>query len=365
MNTFAKVKKGIYMEIESRIGLFVQLGKDIRRVCGAWDGDMEHLPSAWRTVMKKTRDANPWFTYESQVTALEGLARLLDEDGIRAAVRPYHEKFARPSGKTVAVIMAGNIPAVNFLDFMCVVLAGFPFVGKLSASDPYWLPFLAGEITELAPGLKPLIRFEEDGIRSHFDAVIATGSNNTSRYFEYYFGRYPHVIRKNRTSVAVLTGRETADDFRALGNDISTFYGMGCRNVSKIFVPRGYDFIPLLQTLETFTHLAENNKYVNNYEYHRSLFLLNGDAFYDNGVFLFLESTKTGAPVGTVFYEYYDSEAGLAERLQREEADIQCTASDIAAPLFPRQVPLGRTQVPAVTDYPDGVDIFGFLAGLD
>ena len=351
------------MEMERRINLFVQLGKDIRRVCDLWETDRDSLPSAWRTVMEKTRNANGWFTPENQMEALKGLGLLLDEQAIRSALAPYAEKFAGTQTKTVAVIMAGNIPAVNFLDFMCVLLAGFKFVGKLSSSDPYWLPFLAGELTELEPELAPYIVFEEENIQTRFDAVIATGSNNTARYFEYYFGRYPNVIRKNRSSVAVLTGSETEADLRALGRDISTFYGMGCRNVSKIYVPRGYDFIPLLQTLETFTHLTENHKYVNNYEYHRSLFLLNGDPFYDNGVLLLQENPKAAAPVGTVFYEYYDSPEQLAEQLQRDDENIQCTAAD-GTSRFPRQVGLGQTQSPALTDYPDGVDIFAFLAGL-
>lgn len=351
------------MEMERRIGLFVQLGKDLRRVAELWENDPQNLPSRWAHIVHKTQQANGWFTPENQLLALKGLGRLLDETSLREALRPYAQTFEQNTQKTVAVIMAGNIPAVNFLDFACVLLAGFRFMGKLSSSDPYWLPFLAAELTELEPELAPYIHFEKENIQTRFDAVIATGSNNTARYFEYYFGRYPHVIRKNRTSVAILTGQETTDELKALGNDISDFYGMGCRNVSKIFVPKGYDFIPLLQTLETFTHLVENHKYVNNYEYHRSLFLLNGDPFYDNGVLLLQQNQKAAAPVGTVFYEFYESETELAERLQREEADIQCTASS-GPGRYPRQVALGHTQSPGFTDYPDGVDILAFLAGL-
>lgn len=351
------------MEIAARIRLFVQLGKDIQKVCQHWEEDNESLPSAWKNVMTKSQQENGWFTPENQITALKGIALLLEESAIRAAIEPYLQKFEGTQHKTVAVIMAGNIPAVNFLDFMCVVIAGFKFVGKLSSADQYWLPFLASELVELEPSLKTYIHFEKETIKTKFDAVIATGSNNTARYFEYYFGRYPHVIRKNRTSVAVLTGNETTEDFRNLGNDISTFYGMGCRNVSKVYVPKGYDFIPLLQELETFTHLTDNHKYVNNYEYHRSLFLLNGDPFYDNNVFLFHENHKSAAPVGTVFYEFYDSLDNLSAQLWRDEEQIQCTASN-SEKRFPRQVNLGNTQCPSITDYPDGVNIFDFLASL-
>lgn len=351
------------MEMERRIGLFVQLGKDLQRIGDLWDTDPQNLPSRWAGIISKTQDANGWFTPQNQVAALKGLAGLLHEPTLRQALQPYAQTFEKNSDKTVAVIMAGNIPAVNFLDFACVLLAGFRFVGKLSSADPYWLPFLAAELTELEPELAPHIHFEEDHIQTPFDAVIATGSNNTARYFEYYFGRYPHVIRKNRSSVAILTGNETHEELLALGNDITIFYGMGCRNVSKVFVPKGYDFIPLLQTLEKFAHLADNHKYVNNYEYHRSLFLLNGDPFYDNGIFLFQQNQKAAAPVGTVFYEFYDSGADLAARLQREEGDIQCTAAN-GPQHYPRQVALGQTQTPAFTDYPDGVDILAFLAGL-
>ena len=171
------------------------------------------------------------------------------------------------------------------------------------------------------------------------------------------------MIRRNRSSVAVLSGHETEADMHKLGHDISDFYGMGCRNVSKLYVPRGYDFIPLLQVLETFTHLTENQKYVNNYEYHRSLFLLNGDPFYDNNIVLLQENDKSAAPVGTVFYEFYDSSAELAEKLRRDDENIQCTAAE-GEKVYSRQVGLGETQCPALTDYPDGTDIFAFLAGL-
>lgn len=351
------------MEMERRISLFVQLGKDIQSVTEKWDGTLESLPGHWRKTVEKSTAENGWFTPENQIMALKGIARLLDEQSIREALAPYATAFEGNRNKTIAVIMAGNIPAVNFYDFMCVVLSGFHFVGKLSSSDPYWLPFLAAEITELEPALKPYIHFDQDRISQSFDAVIATGSNNSSRYFEYYFGTYPHVIRKNRTSVAVITGDEKEEDFKSLGDDISTFYGMGCRNVSKLFVPRGYDFVPLLQRLESFTHLMENHKYVNNYEYHRSMFLLNGDSFYDNGIFLFKENPASGAPVGTVFYEYYDSPEQLKERLMQDEQQIQCVSS-LNTQLFPRAVPPGKTQSPGLSDYPDGVDIFNFLAGL-
>lgn len=351
------------MEMEARIRLFVQLGKDIRKVCERWNGNVEELPSAWRNVLVKTKNENGWFTPDNQISALKGIALLLDEQAIREEIKPFAEKFEAPKNKTVAVIMAGNIPAVNFLDFMCVVIAGFKFVGKLSSADPYWMPFLAGELIDLEPALKPFIHFEKDAIKIEFDAVIATGSNNSARYFEYYFGRYPHVIRKNRTSVAVLDGTETEEELYRLGEDISTFYGMGCRNVSKIFVPRGYDFIPLMQALEKFLDLRDNHKYANNYEYHRSLFLLNGNAFYDNNVFLLQENHKLAAPVGVVFYEFYDSVDDLSAQLWRGEHDIQCSASNLE-PRFPRQIRLGQTQCPALSDYPDGVNVFEFLAGL-
>lgn len=351
------------MEIEARIRLFIQLGKDIQKVCEQWDGDVEHLPSAWKNTIIKSQRENAWFTPENQVTALKGIALLLSEHAIREAIKPYEDKFKTTHNTTVAVIMAGNIPAVNFLDFMCVVLAGFKFVGKLSTADPYWLPFLAGELTELEPALKPYIYFEKDTIRTPFQAVIATGSNNTARYFEYYFGRYPHIIRKNRTSVAVLDGNESEADLQELGKDISTFYGMGCRNVSKIYVPKGYDFIPLMRSLEAFLPLMDNHKYANNYEYHRSLFLLNKDSFYDNNVFLLHENTKNAAPVGVVFYEFYNSVDDLSAQLWRNEGDIQCTAAN-GEKRFPRQVVLGETQCPTITDFPDGVNVFDFLAGL-
>ncbi len=350
------------MEMEQRIGVFVQLGKDLLNVTDMWRENPSSIPDVWRRTMEKSQKENGWFTPENQIKALEGLSVLLSEQSLREGLAPYGSLFPVSKPKTVAVIMAGNIPAVNFADFLYVLLSGHRFVGKLSSADTCWLPFLAGEITELAPELKRFIHFETETIRDSFDAVIATGSGNTARYFEYYFGRYPHIIRKNRTSVAVLTGSETPQQREALGRDISNFYGMGCRNVSKLFVPEGYDFIPLLQTLESFTQLAENHKYVNNYEYHRSLLLLNGDPFYDNGLFLLHRNEKWGAPVGSVFYEYYTDQNELHAKLLRHEEQIQCTVA--AEGDFPRRVDFGKSQAPAFSDFPDGIDVMQFLGGL-
>lgn len=350
------------MEMEQRIGVFVQLGKDLRNVTAMWRENPSSMPDVWRRTMEKSQRENGWFTPENQIKALEGLSVLLTEQSLREGLAPYGSLFPASRPKTVAVIMAGNIPAVNFADFLYVLLSGHRFMGKLSSADTCWMPFLAGEITELAPELKPFIHFETETIRDSFDAVIATGSGNTARYFEYYFGRYPHIIRKNRTSVAVLTGNETPQQLEALGRDISDFYGLGCRNVSKLFVPEGYDFIPLLQTLELFTPLAENHKYVNNYEYHRSLLLLNGDPFYDNGLFLLHQNEKWGAPVGSVFYEYYTDQNELHAKLLRQEEQIQCTVA--AEGDFPRRVDFGKSQVPAFSDFPDGIDVMQFLGGL-
>lgn len=350
------------MEMEQRIGVFVRLGKDLRNVTAMWRENPSSMPDVWRRTMEKSERENGWFTPENQIKALEGLSVLLSEQSVREGLAPYDSQFPVSRPKTVAVIMAGNIPAVNFADFLYVILSGHRFVGKLSSADTLWLPFLAGEITELAPELKPFIRFETDTIRDSFDAVIATGSGNTARYFEYYFGRYPHIIRKNRTSVAVLTGRETPQQREALGRDISDFYGLGCRNVSKLFVPEGYDFIPLLQTLESFTSLSENHKYVNNYEYHRSLLLLNGDPFFDNGIFLLHRNEKWGAPVGKVFYEYYTDQNELHAKLLRHEEQIQCTVA--ADGDFPRRVDFGKSQIPCFNDFPDGIDVMQFLGGL-
>lgn len=351
------------MEMERRIGPFVQLGKDIEKVCAQWNGEIDSVPATWRKVMEKAKHENGWFSYQNQINALNGIRILLDEKAIREAIQPYLAEFTVEKPKTVAVIMAGNIPAVNFLDFMAVLLSGNVFLGKLSSDDPYWLPFLANELSELEPGLKPFIQFEKEVIKTSFDAVMATGSNNTARYFEYYFDRYPHIIRKNRTSVAILDGTETVEEMKSLGKDISDYYGMGCRNVSKLFVPEGYDFIPLLKCLEEFNSLTENHKFVNNYEYHRSVFLLNGDAFYDNGVYLFKSNHGLGAPVGTVFYDFYKDKQELVAKLWIDEQQIQCTVAG-GEKQFPRQVAFGGSQCPSLSDFPDNVNVFEFLAGL-
>ena len=209
--------------------------------------------------------------------------------------------------------MAGNIPAVGFHDVLCVLLNGDSALIKLSSKDTVLLKFLLEKLIEINPGFSSKIQYAER-LKS-FDAVIATGSDNTSRYFEYYFGKYPHIIRKNRTSVAILDGTENEKDLTQLGTDVFSYFGLGCRNVSKLFVPSGYNFGPLFRSWELFKEIEHHHKYHNNYHYQKSIFLVSVIPHLDNGFVLLQESERLVSPIAVVYYEYYTKPDELRDRL--------------------------------------------------
>jgi hypothetical protein len=180
--------------------------------------------------------------------------------------------------------------------------------------------------------------------------VIATGSDNTARYFEYYFRTKPHIIRKNRSSIAVLTGNETDDQLIALGKDVFSYFGLGCRNVSKLVVPEGYDFTRPLRLWEVYHDVSNHHKYVNNYDYNKSILLINGTHHFDNGFALLTPNEALVSPISVL---YYATSADLASD------KIQCIVGSGA-----NYIPFGTTQEPTLTDYADNVDTLKFLTGL-
>jgi hypothetical protein len=254
--------------------------------------------------------------------------------------------------------MAGNIPLVGFHDFLSVLIAGHVAVIKLSSKDTVLLRWLIGLLLEIAPAFKDQIDIAER--LQNFDAVIATGSDNSSRYFEYYFGKYPHIIRKNRTSVAILTGKETPEQIAVLGNDVFSYFGLGCRNVSKVFIPEGYTFETLLRPWEPRNPIIHHHKYCNNYDYQKSILLVNCVPFLDNGFILLQQSEKMVSPISVLYYETYSDDQSLAATLAKHADKIQCiTGLHALATVAP-----GQSQFPALTDYPDQVDVLEFLAEL-
>ena len=257
--------------------------------------------------------------------------------------------------------MAGNIPLVGFHDFLCVLLSGNKVLAKLSSNDNLILPFLSKILLEQNPELKAYINFTEEKLEN-FDAVIATGSNNTSRYFEYYFGKYPNIIRKNRNSVAVLTGNETHEELALLGQDIFRYFGLGCRNVSKLFVPEGYNFDAFYTSIFEFQDIINQNKYANNYDYNKAVYLMSNMNILDNGFLILKEDESFASPIACLFFEHYKDQSSLKEKLQLQEENIQCIVSN---GWFEDEIPFGKTQIPALMDYADSVDTLQFLLNLE
>jgi hypothetical protein len=324
-----------------RIALMAQLGAYMRSEDPAWKGARE------RAVL-----ANSWFTEEYIDLAIENIvAAFLDEEQLKRWLEGYP---APASSKNVGIIMAGNIPLVGFHDFLCGFMSGHRLLLKLSSKDDVLLRHLLEKLAEWAPETADQILIAD--MLKGCAAYIATGSNNSARYFTAYFGKYPHIIRRNRTSVAVLTGKESREQLMELGKDVFTYFGLGCRNVTQISVPEGYDFTTLLEVFNTWEGMLQHHKYRNNYDYHLALYLLNKVPYMTNGSLLLVENELPFSPVSVLHYRYYTDRNALVQALA-ESDDIQCIAGE-------GQVPFGQTQRPSLTDYPDGVDTMRFLSGL-
>jgi hypothetical protein len=312
-------------------------------------------------IIDKAGAQNPWFTQSSIIQSLGAIAGWLNKQTLNEWVNRYY--LTNPvQVKEVAVIMAGNVPVVNFHDFLSVLITGHKFIGKLSSQDKVLLPFLAEKLIELDPNWKSFISFTEDRL-THFDAVIATGSNNTSRYFEYYLGKYPHIIRKNRNSIAILTGNESEEELKTLYNDVFQYFGLGCRNVSMFLVPKGYDFPVLFDLWQGNPEPTDHNKYKNNYDYYRSLYLVNLQPFYDTGYVSVIRSESIASPISVLHYKEYEDLEEVNGFLKSQQDQIQCVVSAVSWDTFPNVLP-GQAQCPSILDYPDGVDIVQFLLAL-
>jgi hypothetical protein len=249
--------------------------------------------------------------------------------------------------------MAGNIPLVGFHDFICVFLAGHNSIIKLSSNDKYLLPFLLNLVKLPSDRVVYL-----DGMLKDYDAVIATGSDNTSRYFEYYFKNKQSIIRKNRNSIAILDGNETDEDLKSLSHDILTYFGLGCRSVSKLYVPKDYNFDSFFNSIFRYKDLINNHKYANNYDYNKAIYLMSEYKFLDNGFFMIKEGNEMHSPISTINYEYYDNISHLNEKIKQQEDNIQCVVSNIK---FEGRIDFGETQNPSLNQYADNIDVMNFL----
>ncbi len=314
------------------------------------------------SLSREAEAANPWFVPLFVHHALYETARLLDRKNLEEWTGRYPASSFRPDrARTVGTVLAGNIPLVGFHDFLCILISGHRFKGKLSGKDDKLLPFLADRLVSLQPALGPFIRFEEDRLGG-IDAIIATGSNNTFRYFEYYFGKYAHIFRKNRNGAAILDGTESGEELCALADDVFLYFGMGCRNVAKLYLPENYGYKKLFEAFERYRNLIDHNKYANNYQYQRSVFLMNLVEHHDNGFLLLREDPALSSPVGTLHTQTWDDPGTLAGDLHAIREGIQC----IAGPEMPglSTLPFGRTQRPELWDYADHVDTLEFLFNL-
>lgn len=305
---------------------------------------------------------NAWFDELNVRRMMFSLGESLNKKKLLKWVGAYEPIISEMKNpKTVAVIMAGNIPAVGFHDFLSVLITGNNLLAKLSSDDNKLMPAIADLLISIEPDFETHIQFTSEHLKS-FDAIIATGSNNTSRYFDYYFSAYPHIIRKNRNGIAVLTGNESGDDFEGLTADIMDYYGLGCRNVSKVYVPINFDFISFLDIVTKRKDVVENHKYFNNYEYNKAIFLVNGKKHCDSGNLLLTEEIAIASPISVLNFEHYSDLNDLKKVIEIDAEKIQSVITD--AVQIEDRVPFGKSQQPELWDYADGVDTMDFLLNL-
>jgi len=333
------------MNLQQRIDAFSKLGESIKK-------NKEKLAKG---------NHNLWFTPDFIDFALTETANSLQKENLEQWIAKYPELQKQKSNKRAGVITAGNIPLVGFHDFLSVLISGNIFVGKLSSKDDKLMPAIIKMLIEIEQEFKSRISLTEGKLES-FDAVIATGSNNSARYFEYYFGKYPHIIRKNRNSVAVLTGNETDGELQGLADDIFLYFGLGCRSVSKLFLPDGYELDTVFRNSLKHKNVINHNKYANNYDYNRAIYMMNRIDFKDNGIMLMKEDIGYASPVSVVYYEHYSKPDTVKKRLQTDNEMIQCVVSK--EELVDNTVNFGETQKPKLWDYADNIDTIEFLVNL-
>ena len=312
----------------------------------------------FQDLINLSQSHNGWYTPEQVYFSIQSWAKALTEHNLNTWLSKYDIGDIEP--KNVALILAGNIPLVGFHDFLSVLISGHKALVKTSSNDQHLLPFLAKYLIAVEPRFREFITFTE-GKLENFDAVIATGSNNTSRYFEYYFKDKPSIIRKSRNSVAVLTGDESKEQMVALGEDIFRYFGLGCRNVSKLFVPRDYNFDHFFNAMFEYQDVIKYEKYANNYDYNKAVFLMSNFKLLDNEFLTIKEDPSYASPISSVFYEFYDDLDAVKIRLENDRDKIQCIVS---TDLISDSIPFGKTQLPELWDYADDVDTIVFLSKI-
>lgn len=334
---------------QNYIEVFAELGKILKNKL--YKNELDE-------VITKAYHQNTWFTPEYIHFAIENICnQYLDSDKLFQWLKKYEEKPVKTTSK-VGIVMAANIPLVGFHDLLCVLISGHHAIIKPSARDKV----LIKNITELLINLEPAFNEKIETVErlSGFDAVIATGNNNSLRYFEYYFGKYPSVIRGNRNSLAILDGNESPEELKSIGTDIFTYYGLGCRSVSALLVPQDYSFDRFYEAIQSFESVIEHNKYKNNYDYNKSLLLLNRDKHLDNGFLILIPSEKIASPMASLNYMQYSNKEDIEKKLSVFKSSLQCIISKKSVKGFNVVTP-GKSQIPSLTDYADNIDTMDFL----
>ncbi len=335
------------MKLQQRIEALIALG--------TWFEKQD--PQEFNELCLTAANQNNWFTQESIEKAFSAWAESLKADKIEQWLNGY--QFS-DDGKQIGLVLAGNIPLVGLHDVLAVLVSGHIACIKYSSQDTILMKTVLHALITIAPDFKTQIKEVER--LNDMDAVIATGSDNSARYFKSYFGQKPHIIRQNRVSVGILNGEESTSDFEALGEDIFTHFGLGCRNVAKLFIPKTFELPQFIGSLEKFQSTLEHHKYRNNYDYNKSIYLVNKEPHLDSGFFLMRESEELVSPISVIFYETYSSEAELSLKISAQQDKIQCLVSKDA--WYEGSLPFGTAQCPELWDYADGVDTLEFLSEL-
>ncbi|OPZ99931.1 MAG: Acyl-CoA reductase (LuxC) [Bacteroidetes bacterium ADurb.Bin408] len=344
------------MTLNERIDAFIKLGKSLKV-------RLEKHDKGFENILQKTYEHNNWFDPAHCRLALRNIAEWLTPENLNAWTEKYdHNCFLPLKTLRVGVVMAGNIPLVGFHDMLCVLICGHIFIGKLASDDNVLWHFITQELKDINPDFEQVI-FLKEVLKEGFDAVIATGSNNTSRYFYYYFGRYPHIIRHHRNSAAILNGDESLAQLDALADDICLYYGRGCRSVSKLFVPQNYNFENLIKALQKYAHFSNHYKYFSNYEYNKALLMINKVPFMDTGFMLLVENEALASPVSVLNYSFYKNMDEVADALQGQKDALQCCVAATEISWHDVVLP-GHSQSPLLWDYADNTDTIRFFSKI-
>ena len=333
------------MNLQDRIVLFSSLGDQIRTDPNIFFGEN----------LNKAEILNPWFTKDNIDVAISSIDNMLKYSSLREWMSNY--LMEEPDIKTILLVMAGNIPLVGFHDLLCVLLSGNKVIVKLSSKDGVLVESIIDKIISLEPKMKDFIVVTENFIQQDFDATIATGSDSSSKYFNYYFKSSNSIIRKNRRSIAILDGSETNQELKALADDIFLYFGLGCRSVSKLFLPINYDLDKLFKAFHKYKDVINHLKYSNNYDYNKTICLMNKQKLLDNGFILLKEDSSIQSPISMLFYEYYNNRQELDNYIHLNQSLFQCVVSK-------KDVPFGKSQFPKLNDYADNIDTLDFLTNL-